>query len=70
MTPPLVSHLKFDGMTKYGIDILLGRASEIPDLDLHTRRYLHHIYTITRSLPGESHPISLEKYTKDVGHLR
>ena len=64
MTPPLVSHLKFDGMTKYGIDILLGRASEIPDLDLHTRRYLHHLATITRFLTDKSRPIYLEEYTK------
>ena len=33
MTIPLVNNLNFDGMTKYGNDILLGMAAEIPDLD-------------------------------------
>ena len=38
MITPLVNHLDFDGMTKYGNGILLGRSAEIPDLDPYTRR--------------------------------
>ena len=33
MTTPLANHLNFGGMTKYGKDILLGMAEEIPDLN-------------------------------------
>ena len=33
MTTPLVNHLSFDGITKHGNAILLGRAAENFDLD-------------------------------------
>ena len=37
MKTPLVNHLKFDGMTKYGNYILLGTAEEIPNLEPYTK---------------------------------
>ena len=70
ITTPLVNHLNFDGMTKYSNYIILGRAVEIPDLDPYTRIYLNQISTITRSLPDQDQPISLEKYIKEVRRLR
>ena len=41
MTTPLVNHLNFGDITKYGNDVLLGRSEEIPDIDPYTRIYLH-----------------------------
>ena len=41
MTTPLINHLNFGDITKYGNDVLLGRSEEIPDIDPYTRRYLH-----------------------------
>ena len=38
MTIPLVNHLNFDIMAKYGNSILLGTSEEIPDLDLYTKK--------------------------------
>ena len=49
-TTPLVNHLNFDDMAKYGNDILIVTAAEIPDLELHTKIYLHQLSTIPRSL--------------------
>ena len=43
MTTPLVKHLNFDGMTKYGNDILLGRVAEIPNIDLYKKIYLYQL---------------------------
>ena len=44
--PPLVNHINSDGMKNYGHDILLGLASEIPDIGPHTKisssYFLHH----------------------------
>ena len=62
MTTPLVNHLNFYGMTKYGNDISLGIAAEIPKLDPYTRIYLHQLVTITRSVTDQYHTISLEEY--------
>ena len=53
MTTPLVNHLNFDDVTKYGNGILLGRVADIPDLYPYTRRYLHQIATINHSLPDQ-----------------
>ena len=64
MTSTLVNHLHFDGMTDYGNDILIGQAADIPHLDNHTKRYLQELAAITRPLPEQSEPISLEEYTK------
>ena len=37
MKKPLFNHLKFDDMTKYGNNILLGTEAEIFNIDLHTK---------------------------------
>ena len=37
MTTPLGNHLNFDGMTKYGNDILLGLTAEIPNFDTYKK---------------------------------
>ena len=70
MISPLVNHLHFDGITKYGNDILLVRAADIPHLDIHTKIYLQELSTLTCSLPDQAQPISLEEYTEEVGRLR
>ena len=57
-------------MIKYGNGILLGRATEIPDLDPFTRRYLHQLDSINRSFYNQYHPISLEEYIKEVSIIR
>ena len=64
MTTPLINHLKFDGMNKYGNDILLGISVETPQLDPYTRMYLNQLSTITRSLHDQAYTISLEEYIK------
>ena len=51
ITTPLVNHLNFYDMNKYGNYILIGIAAGIPDLDTYTRQCLHQISTITLSLP-------------------
>ena len=51
MTTTLVKYLNFDGMTKYGNCILLGRVVGIYDIEPYTRRYLHQIASIKFSLP-------------------
>ena len=60
MTHPLVNYLHYDGMTEFGKDILLGQAAEIPHLGNHTERYLQELSTLTRSLPEQAQPITLE----------
>ena len=70
MTSPLVNHLNLDGMTDYGNYILLGQAADIPHLENHTKRYLQELAALTRFLPGQSQPISVEEYTKEVICLR
>ena len=61
MTPHLVNHLLYDGMADYGNDIILEQAGEIPHLDKYTKIYLHELYTLTRYLPDQAHPISMEE---------
>ena len=60
MTPHLVNHLHYDGITDYGNDILLGQAVDIPHLENNTKRLLQELAAITRSLPDQAQPISLE----------
>ena len=64
MTTPLVNHLHFYCMTDFGITILLGQASDIPDLNLHIKIYLQKLAEITRYLPDKAQPISLEECIK------
>ena len=59
MTTPLVNNLNFDGMTKYGNNILLGATAEIADLDPYTKRYLHQLATMNFSLLNHPQPIYL-----------
>ena len=70
MTPTLVDHLHFDGMTYYGNEILLVQAADIPYLDIYTKIYLQELAALTRSLPKKPQPIPLEEYTKEVIRLR
>ena len=37
MTTPIVNHILFDGMAEYDNAILLGQASDIPEMDPHTK---------------------------------
>ena len=60
MTPPLVNHLLYDGMTDYGNNILLGQAADIPHLDNYTKIYLQGLVALTRSLPNQANLISLK----------
>ena len=70
MKTPLVKHLHFNDMTKYGKVILLGWAADIPDPEPHTKRYLQELVSITRSITDQLKPIYLEEYIKQVGRLR
>ena len=59
MTPPLVNHLHYDGMTDYGNDILLRQAEDTPHLENHTKIYFQELSTLTLQLPDQSQPITL-----------
>ena len=62
MTTPLVNHINFDVMTKYGNNILLGTATEIPEFNIRTERYLNQLDKMKHYLLDHAQPISLEKY--------
>ena len=64
MTTPIVNHLHFYGMKEFGNTILLGQASDIPDLNLHIKIYLQKLAEITRYLPNKAQPIYLEECIK------
>ena len=70
MTYPIVNHLHYDVMKDYGNNVLLVQAEDIPHLNNHTKRYFQELSAITRSLPDQAQPISLEEYTKEVIRLR
>ena len=63
MITTLVNHLNFDGMTKYSNAILLGRATEIPNLEPYKKSIptstIHNnslpIQSIPTHLPGGIH---------------
>ena len=59
ITPILVNKLNFDRMTEYGEYPLLDTTPEINDTDSKTKAYLHHLASITHSLPYHDQPIHL-----------
>ena len=63
MKTPLINHLLYNGMTDYGNNIDLGKASDIPHLDKYTKIFLQELSALTLSLPNQAHPIYLEEYT-------
>ena len=69
MTPNLVYHLNFDGMTNYGNNLLLGPAAEIKHPDSHKKGYLNHLAPITHSIPDHAKPVPIKEYLKYFKHL-
>ena len=59
-TTLLVNKPNFSGMTEYINNTLLGRASELDNIEPHTQSYLRHLSTITKSIPDNATPIPLE----------
>ena len=70
ITPPLIQHLEYNGITDYGDQIILGTAQKIPELEADTNNFLQKIVSITGSLPNKAYPLSLEQYITEVNRLR
>ena len=70
MIPPFVNKLNFNGMVEYGNKILLGTASDINNTNIHTKSYLRHLTKVTKSLPYNALPTSLENYIREVKIIR
>ena len=52
---PLVDILKYNGITHYFYQLLLGTAPDIPSLDLHTKKYLKESQATRKIPPLQSH---------------
>ena len=66
MTPPLLNKINFDGMNKYGYNLLLGTALKIDDINSHPIAYLNCLYYITNYLTDHTQTIPMEEYLKEV----
>ena len=69
MMRPLVDIPKYNGITRYINQLLLGTAPDIPSLDPHIKKYLKELQEISKRLPPKSTPISKIEYQKEVIRL-
>ena len=57
ISPLLIKHLKYNGMTDYGDQILLSTTHKIPELESDTNNFLQKMVSINGSPPDKSEPL-------------
>ena len=70
MTLTLVEDLGYDVITEFWYQLLLGIEPEGDIVNAHTKNLLGDIKSSTEDLTYKVHPISMEKYVKEVKRLR
>ena len=66
LNPPLVNILKYNRMAAYRKNMLLSTTTYIEGLYIHTRTYLKHLWSLTKSSVVSTTPILIEDYIRWV----
>ena len=70
MTEPLVQKLQYNVMTEWGENIFLGNYVEVSARNIHTRKFLKHLKSVTGKIPDKASPVRLEDYINEFNSLR